>query len=65
MRSCSSPVLLQQTAEQVVSMHPALLLIADDRQSGGRVWRFKSQRSVRTVLVVVPDLAGRLRRAMA
>jgi hypothetical protein len=56
---------VQQTAEQVVSMHPALLLIADDRQSGGRVWRFKSQRSVRTVLVVVPDLAGRLRRAMA
>jgi hypothetical protein len=55
MRSCSSPVLVQQTAEQVVSMQPALLLIADDRQSGGRVWRFKSQRSVRTVLVVVTD----------
>jgi hypothetical protein len=44
-RSCGSPVLVQQTAEQVVSMHPALLLIADDRQSGGRVWRFKFQRS--------------------
>jgi hypothetical protein len=39
-----------------MSMPPALLLIADDRQSGGRVWRFKSQRSVRTVLVVVPDV---------
>src|SRR5512133_1725112 len=37
-------------------MHPALQLIADDRQSGGRVWRFKSQRSVRTGLVVVPDV---------
>ena len=37
-------------------MHLALLLIADDRQPGGRVWRFKSQRSVRTVLVVVPDV---------
>ena len=36
-------------------MHP-VLLIAHDRQSGGRVWRFKSQRSVRTVLVVVPDV---------
>jgi hypothetical protein len=56
MRSCSSPVLVQQTAEQVVSMQPALLLIADDRPSGGRVWRFKSQRSVWTVLVVVPDV---------
>ena len=37
-------------------MHPALELIADDHQYGGRVWRFKSQRSVRTVLVVVPDV---------
>jgi hypothetical protein len=47
---------VQQTAEQVVSMHLALELIADHRQPGGRVWRFKSQRSVRTVLVVVPDV---------
>ena len=37
-------------------MHLALLLIADDRQPGRRVWRLKSQRSVRTVLVVVPDV---------
>jgi hypothetical protein len=43
---------VQQTAEQVESMPPALELIADDRQSGGRVWRFTSQCSV---LVVVPD----------
>jgi hypothetical protein len=33
---------VQQTAEQVEPMPPALELIADDRQSGGRVWRFAS-----------------------
>jgi hypothetical protein len=36
------------------AMHPALLLLAYDRQPGGQVWRFKPQRPVRTVLVVVP-----------
>ena len=30
-RSCSSPVLVQQTAEQVVSMHLVLVLLADHR----------------------------------
>jgi putative transposase len=56
MRSCSSAVLVQQTAEQVVSMHPASLLLADHGQSSGRVWRLKPQRSMRTVLVVMPDI---------
>ncbi len=40
----------------VASKHPALLLLADDGQSGGRIWRFKLQRPVWTVLVVVPDV---------
>ena len=46
---------MEQTAEQVASMYPALLL-ADAGQSGGRVWRFKLQRPVWTVLVVVSDV---------
>jgi hypothetical protein len=49
-------VLVQQTAERVVSMHLVLALLADHRQSGGRVWRLELQRLMRTVPVVVPDL---------
>ena len=37
-------------------MQLVLVLLADHRQSGGRVWRLKPQRSMRTVLVVMPDI---------
>ena len=53
MRSCSSPVLVEQTAEQVTSTHPALPILADDGQPGGWVWRCKPERPVGTVAVVM------------
>ena len=38
-RSCSVSVLMEETAEQVASMHSALLLLANDRQAAGLIWR--------------------------
>lgn len=38
-RSCSVSVLMEETGEQVASMHPALLLLANDRQPAGLIWR--------------------------
>ena len=43
MRSCSSPVLVEQTAEQVASAHPALPILADDGQPGGWVRRLQAR----------------------
>jgi hypothetical protein len=37
--SCSVSVLMEETAEQVASMHSALLLLANDRQPAGLIWR--------------------------
>ncbi len=34
-RSCSSPVLVEETAEQVASMHSASVILAEDGQLGG------------------------------
>jgi hypothetical protein len=56
MRSCSSPVLVQETAEKVVSMHSALLMLVDHGQPGRRLWRQPPQRPVRTVSVVMLDV---------
>jgi hypothetical protein len=54
MRSCSSSmVFVEKSAEQVVSMHLAWLAVADDAQIGGWIRRFQSERSVRTMGVVV------------
>jgi hypothetical protein len=39
MRSCSSVVLMEESAEQVASIHSALLLLANDRQPAGLIWR--------------------------
>ncbi len=36
-RSCSSPVLVEETAEQVASMHSASVILAEDGQLGGGV----------------------------
>jgi hypothetical protein len=36
MRSCSSSmVFVDESAEQIASLHPALLAVADDPQTGG------------------------------
>ena len=55
-RSCSSLVLVQETAEQVASMHDALLILANNGWSGGWVRRLELKRPVRTVPVVVRDV---------
>jgi dihydrofolate reductase len=37
--SCSVSVLMEETAEQVASMHSVLVLFANDRQAAGLIWR--------------------------
>src|SRR5512132_2015289 len=55
MRSCSSPVLVNQTAEQVLSMQSAWVILAD-RGNAGWIWCVQAQRSVPAVPVVVLDV---------
>jgi hypothetical protein len=56
-RSCSSPVLVEQAAEQVTSMHSAaLVVLTEDGQPGGRIWGLQSERPVGTVAVVMLDV---------
>jgi hypothetical protein len=50
MRSCSSSVLVEQTAEQVTPVHLGWVILGDDPGTGW-VWRLQPQRSVRAVLV--------------
>jgi hypothetical protein len=47
---------MEETAEQVASMHSALLLLANDRQPVGLIWRLWHERPVGTVAVVLPNL---------
>ena len=54
--SCSSPVLVEQAAEQIASVYLALPDTGGDAQLGGWIRRFQAQRSVRAVLVVVLDI---------
>ena len=56
MRSCSSPVLVNQTAEEITSVHPALPILADDDRVGGCVRCMEAQRPVGAMLVVVLDI---------
>jgi hypothetical protein len=49
-------VLVEESAEQVASMHPAWLTVADDPQVGGWTRRLQSERPVGTVVVVVGDV---------
>ena len=53
MRSCSSSVLVKQTAEQVTPADLGRLIVADEGQSGGWVRRLKTKRPVRPMDVVV------------
>jgi hypothetical protein len=51
MRSCSSPVLVEETAEQITSVHRAWPTVADDPQTGGWIRRLQPKRPVWTVVL--------------
>ena len=53
MRSCSSSVFVQETAEQVVPLYAGSVILSDDPEASGRIWRLQSERAMRTVLVVM------------
>jgi hypothetical protein len=53
MRSCSSSVLVKQTAEQVTPADLGRLIVADEGRSGAWVRRLKAKRPVRPMGVVV------------
>jgi hypothetical protein len=56
MRSCSSSVLVQETAEQVASVDPRWRLATDEGHSSGCIRRLKLQCSVGAMSVVVRDV---------
>jgi hypothetical protein len=58
-RSCSSPVLVEETAEQVAAMHSAAVILAEDGHLGGRTWWLQPQRPVGPVEVVMLDVGRR------
>ena len=55
MRKCvrSSSVLVQETAEQVMPLYAGSVILSDDPEASGRIWRLQSERAMRTVLVVM------------
>jgi hypothetical protein len=55
MRSCNSPVLVNQAAEQATPVHAAWLSLAHG-EAGGRRWRRQPKRLARGMPVVVLDL---------
>jgi hypothetical protein len=55
-RSCSWPVFVEQTAEQIASTNLARLILADNRQASRSVRCLKPERSMRTMPVVVLDI---------
>ncbi len=56
MRSCSSSVLVDETAKQVTSVHPDPLMLADEGLIGGWIRRLQLKCSVRAMPVVVLDI---------
>jgi hypothetical protein len=56
MRSCSSSVLVQETAEQVASVDPGWRVAADEGHSSGWIRRLKLQSPVGAISVVVRDV---------
>jgi hypothetical protein len=56
MRSCSSSVLVQETAEQVASVDPGWRVAADEGQGSGWIRRLKLQRPMGAMSVVVRDV---------
>src|SRR4029450_4878426 len=59
MRSCSSSVFVQETAEQVVPLYAGSVILSDDPEASGRIWRLQSERAMRTVLVVMRHVASK------
>ena len=57
-RSCSLPVLVEQTAEEVASAHGASVILARNGQRGERVWGTMHECSVGTVAVVMLDVGA-------
>jgi hypothetical protein len=55
-RSCSSPVLVEQTAEDVASTQGASMTLPEDGRRGGRIWWLQPKRPVGTVAVVMLDV---------
>jgi hypothetical protein len=49
-------VFVEESAEQVTSMHPSWLAVADDPQVGEWIRRLQSERPVGTVMVVGGDV---------
>ena len=60
MRSCSSAVLVQQTAEQVAPTQSALLLLGVNSQPGGLIWRLEPECPVRAVGIVRREVLDRM-----
>jgi hypothetical protein len=56
MRSCSSAVFMEETAEPIAAADLTLLALADDVQTGGWIRRLQPERPVRTMTVVVVDI---------
>jgi hypothetical protein len=54
-------VLVEQAAKQVASLHTAAVILAQDGQPGGWVWRFQPKRPVGTMLVVVLDVGTQVK----
>ena len=40
-RSCSSPVLVEEPAEQVTLLYPGLVTLVDEVQTNGWTWRLQ------------------------
>jgi hypothetical protein len=60
-RSCSSRLLRQETAEQVTSVHPALVSYADNVRIGGWARRLQSDRPIRPMRLPGSMFAALLR----
>ena len=60
MRSCSSAVLVQQTAERVAPTQSALLILGVNGQPGGLIWRLEPECPVRAVGIVRREVLDRM-----
>jgi len=54
--SCSSLVLVQETAEQVTSVYPLQPILGEDPEAGGGIRRLQRERPVPAALVVMLDV---------
>jgi hypothetical protein len=47
---------MEETAQQIASMHSASVTLAEDGRPAMRIWRLQQQRPVGTVAVVMLDV---------